>query len=214
MKTNLVKTTLRRNPKILALLLACGAVSAVPAARAQAISAVLPPGPRVELSGGYGYFRANMAGGGGQLNLNGATGSVAVYVNRWLGFAGDAGFYRLGGIAPLGYSLTVSSFQAGPRVRFRNGSDFTTFLQVLAGEGRAGGTLFTRPLGANPGPLGANNSFLLTAGGGVNWQRNPRIGLRVIQLEYVYSQFLNGANNRQAAFRLSTGVVFTFGNKY
>jgi hypothetical protein len=203
-----------RKLKLLTLLLACCAACAAPAARAQTVFAFLPPGPRVELSGGYAYFRSNVALGGGELNLNGGTGSVVVYVNRWLGLVGDAGYYRQGGIAPLGYSLAVSTFQAGPRVRFRNESDFTTFLQVLAGDGRAGGTLYTRPLGADLAPLGANNALLFTVGGGVDWQRNPRVGFRVIQMEYLHSQFLNGGNNRQATFRLSTGVVFTFGNPY
>jgi hypothetical protein len=209
----MAKRTARNHPKILAVVLACCAACAAPAARAQVISAIVPSGPRVEISGGYAYFRANTVVGRAQLNLNGETGSVAVYVNPWLGFVGDIGFYSKSNIEPTGYSLTVSSYQAGPRVRFRNESDFTTFLQALVGVGRAGGTLFTRPVGDNPSPLGANNSLLFTVGGGVDWQHNPRIGIRVIQVEYLHSQFRNGSDNQQGNFRLSTGVILAFGNK-
>jgi len=62
--------------------------------------------------------------------------------------------------------------------------------------------------------LGANNAFLFTAGGGADWRLTPRIGIRLVQAEYLHSQFLNGSgnSNRQDNLRLSTGVVFSFGN--
>jgi hypothetical protein len=60
-------------------------------------------------------------------------------------------------------------------------------------------------------PLGTNNAFLFTAGGGAGWKLSPRIEIRLIQAEYWHSQFLNGNGNRQDNLRLSSGVVFSFG---
>ena len=46
----------------------------------------------------------------------------------------------------------------------------------------------------------------------MDWKLSPRIGVRVFQAEYLYSQFLNGNGNRQDNLRLSAGIVINFGN--
>jgi hypothetical protein len=127
---------------------------------------------------------------------------------------GDLGLYYQGNISGSGFGLTVSSYQFGPRLRLRNQTRLTPFGQLLLGAGHAGGTLYTRSLGSGMPPLGANNSFVLTAGGGADWRLNPRIGIRLVQVEYLHSQFLNGSGsgNQQNNLRLSTGVVFNLGN--
>jgi len=194
-------------------LLALGA--AVDHARAQAIPAGGPPHiAQVEIFGGYSYMRANTVISGTPFNLNGANFSVAFYVNNWLGLVGDVSFHRQGKIAANGFSLTLQSYQFGPRLRLRNHTHLTPFGQFLFGAGHAGGTLYTRSLGSGMPPLGANNGFLLTAGGGADWRLSPRIGIRLVQAEYLQSHFLNGSGNgdRQHNLRLSTGVVFILGS--
>jgi hypothetical protein len=96
----------------------------------------------------------------------------------------------------------------------RNHTHLTPFGQFLLGAGHAGGTLYTRSLGPGLSPLGANNGLVLTAGGGADWKLSSRIGVRFLQVDYLHSQFLNGSGNgnRQDNLRLSTGVVFSFGN--
>jgi hypothetical protein len=37
--------------------------------------------------------------------------------------------------------------------------------------------------------------------------------VRLAQAEYLHTQFLNAHNNSESNFRLSTGVVFTFGKR-
>lgn len=92
----------------------------------------------------------------------------------------------------------------------RNRTDLTPFGYFLVGVGHAGGTLYTSSLGLSS--LGSNNGFLFTGGGGVDWKLSPRIGIRVVETDYLYSQFLNGNGNWQGNLRLRTGVVFTLGN--
>jgi len=186
-------------------------------ARAQAIAGVRPPQAQVEISAGYSYLRSNTVMNGASVNPNGASFSATYYVKNWLGLGGELGVYRQGDVAASGFSLTVSSYQAGPRVRLRGHSHLIPFGQVLLGAGHASGTLYTRPLGIGVPALGTNNGFLFTAGGGADWRLNPRIAIRLIQADYWHSQFLNGNGNgngngnRQDNLRLSTGIVFTFG---
>jgi hypothetical protein len=161
-------------------------------------------------------MRANTVISGTPFNLNGGNVSGAFYVNNWLGLVGDLGLYHQGNIAATGFSLTFSSYQFGPRLRLRNHTRLTPFGQFLLGAGHAGGTLYTRSLGSSMPPLGTNNGFVLTAGGGVDWRLSSRIGIRLVQAEYLHSQFRNGSGNgnRQNNLSLSTGVVFSFGNEW
>jgi hypothetical protein len=172
--------------------------------------------PRVEIFGGYSYMNANIVVSGTRFNLNGASGSLAYNVNNWLGVVGDFGVYGQGSVAANGRSLTVSSYQFGPRISWR-GHALVPFGQVLLGGGHATGTLYTTSLGNGAAPLGANNGFMLTAGGGVDWKLNHTIGIRIIQTEYLYSQFLNAAtgsnSNHQNNLRISAGILFSFGKR-
>jgi hypothetical protein len=170
--------------------------------------------PKVEVFGGYSYLRASTVSGGTQLNLKGASGSVAYNLKSWLGVVGDVGFYRQGRVAGNGFSLTLSSYQIGPRLSLRHHTRLVPFGQVLLGAGHAGGTRYTSSPGTGLAPLGTNYGFLLTAGGGVDLKLNYTVGIRVVQAEYLYSQFLNGSgNNRQSSLRLSAGLVFSFGER-
>jgi hypothetical protein len=204
----------RRNLWFVTFSLALLALGIADDARAQVIGVYQPAKSQIEVFGGYSYMRSTAVTSSTPINLNGASSSVVFYVRNWLGLVGDLGFYHQGNVAASGYSLTVSSYQFGPRLRLRNHTHLTPFGQFLLGAGHAGGTLYTRSLGPGLSPLGANNSFVLTGGGGVDWKLNPRIGVRVFQAEYLYSQFLNGSGNgnRQDNLRLSAGIVFSFGN--
>nr|HEV7955177.1 hypothetical protein [Candidatus Acidoferrales bacterium] len=58
-----------------------------------------------------------------------------------------------------------------------------------------------------------SNDFNFTAGGGVDWKINHGFSVRLAQAEYLHTQFANAVNNSQSNFRLSTGVVFSFGQR-
>ncbi|MFZ0821805.1 MAG: hypothetical protein WAM91_17210 [Candidatus Acidiferrales bacterium] len=173
----------------------------------QSASAQEPP--KVDVSAGYSYMYGNVVVSGQGINLNGASGSVAYNYNRWLGFVFDLGTYYNGNVASTGQTLNVTTYLFGPRFSWRKNEKLTPFGQVLLGGGYAGGTLYA---GGNS-PLGAQNSFAMTAGGGLDWKVQPVISIRVFQAEYLRTQFNNGVNFNQNNFRFSAGVVFHFGKR-
>jgi opacity protein-like surface antigen len=201
------QTSILRGRYLLMFSLALLALGLSDRARAQAIQ-----WPRVDIFAAYSYLRSTTAISGEPINLDGGSFSAAFYLNRWLGVAGDVGVYHAGNIANQ-FSLTLWSYQAGPRVRLHNDTRFTPYGQFLIGGGHAGGTLYTSSLGFGLAPIGANNSFLFTVGGGLDCRLNGRIGIRIVQAEYLRSEFLNGSSvgHQQNNFRLSTGIVFKFG---
>jgi hypothetical protein len=199
--------TMGRIQFLLGLILAMVLVlSAAPSMRAQDT-------PKVDLFGGYTYMRTNIVVSGQGFNLNGASGSVAYNFNNWLGLVGDFGVTHQGGVTGNPFSLTVITYQVGPRVSWRKNEHLIPFGQVLFGGGHAGGSLYTSSLGAGLAPLGTSNSFALTAGGGLDWKLNSTIGIRLFQAEYLYTQFQNEKNDTQNNFRFSAGIVFSFGKR-
>ena len=165
--------------------------------------------PKIDVSAGYSYMYGNVVTTGQGINLNGASGSVAYNFNRWVGVAFDLGTYYNGSVGGNGRSLGVTTYVFGPRFSWRKNKRVTPFAQVLLGGGHGGGTLYTS--GANP--LGAQNSFAMTAGGGMDWNVRPMIAVRVFQVEYLRTQFANGVNFNQNNFRFTAGVVFHFGKQ-
>jgi hypothetical protein len=174
------------------------------------------PAPKIDIFAGYSYMRSNIVVTGTRINLNGGSGSVAYNVTNWLGIVGDFGVYDTGNAGGEGRSLTISTYQFGPRISMR-GHSLGPFGQVLLGAGHATGTLYTTSLGNGSAPLGASNGFALTAGGGLDWKLNHTIGIRIIQTEYMYTTFLNAAaapdKNRQNNIRIGAGITFSFGQR-
>jgi opacity protein-like surface antigen len=170
--------------------------------------------PKVEIFGGYSYVRADLVISGTPISLHGASGSVAYNVNDWLGLVADVGYYRQGAVTADRLSLDIQSYQFGPRISMRRHEHFVPYVQGLAGGGHAGGTLYTTSLGDGVAPLGTSNALLLTAGIGMDWKISPRLGIRILQAEYLYSRFDNANHgNQQNNVRLSTGLVFSFGRR-
>jgi hypothetical protein len=100
--------------------------------------------------------------------------------------------------------LTLVSYVAGPRLSYRAHRQFTPFAHILLGGGHAGGTLYSK--------LGANSSFNMVSGGGVDINLGPHMAWR-LQADHYFTQFKNTVNDRQNNLRLSTGVVLHFGRK-
>src|SRR4051812_41463437 len=200
---------MRRSLQVLMFSLTFLTLGAYNHARAQVVT--VPQASRVDIFGGYGYMRGNAVFTGERINLHGANFSAAYYVNNWLGIVADAGVHHAGNIANQ-FSLNLWSYQFGPRVRLRNDTRFTPYGQFLLGGGHAGGTIYTTSLGFGLNPIGTNNSFLFTVGGGLDYRLSNRFGIRVVQAEYLHSEFSNGSvvGHRQNNLRLSTGIVFSF----
>lgn len=155
--------------------------------------------PSVEIFGGYSYVRVSVSGTNVTANLNGGGGSVSFNPNRWLGLVGDFGGYHGG---PSDLNGDVYTYLFGPKVAFRTGK-ITPFVHALVGGAHvmAGSKL-------NAG--GAENAFATALGGGLDWNATSYIGIRLVQAEYLLTEFTDHINGRQNNARVSAGVVFRF----
>ncbi|MGD0736896.1 MAG: hypothetical protein ABR976_17320 [Terracidiphilus sp.] len=180
--------------------------------------------PRVEWFMGYSYLRAipQLAAGNRMVWLNGGSTSIALNFNRYLGLVGDFGGFNETRLLVTGAGGnpstvdavddgTVFTYLFGPRLSFRSHERFTPFAQVLFGGIHAS----QETLCPSCAPLlPSENSFAMTAGGGLDVKVRHHIAIRIIQAEYMMTRFENlstGSTASQNDMRLSTGLVFRFG---
>jgi opacity protein-like surface antigen len=198
--------------------------------------------PKVEIFGGYSYLRLDNATGLSSQqsavgstqqgatagvttapldrDLNGFEVSVTNNLNSWLGI--EASFSSHFTDAQVnGQLLDRDAYlvTAGPRLSIRRFERFTPFLHIMAGMARqdvavqnASTTLSTI------GIINQQDSGLaFVVGGGVDLNLNARLGLRLIQTDYILTRFSNrnGASSElnQANFRTSTGLVLKLGEQ-
>jgi len=149
--------------------------------------------PTVDLFGGYSYVHTSTPVSG--LNANGASASLAINANHWLGFVADFGGYH-GSIEPIG--ITNFTYLFGPRFSYRSKSPVTPFAQVLLGGVHQTAGAF--------GASDSHNAFAMTAGGGFDLHADSHWSWRVVQAEYLFTNLQNQQNN----LRVSTGVVYSW----
>lgn len=182
--------------------------------------------PKVEWFLGYSFWRAVPTANSNRMGyLHGGSTSLAYNFNRYLGLVGDFGGYdntRLTLFGPTGNQTVDANGSAytylfGPRVSFRGHESFTPFIQALFGEAHASSVMISGCTGGvSCTPLGSENAFAMTAGGGIDITLHRHIALRLFQAEYLMTRFkdsssLTGNTTRQNNVRLSTGIVFRFG---
>ena len=148
--------------------------------------------PKVELYAGYDYVR--LTSGATSFNFNGGSGQFDYNVNHWLGAVGELGGYY----TSKDYRAGIISYQFGPRINLRGHGRVTPFAQVLFG-------------GARSIDISPENTFAMTAGGGVEFKISEHFAIRPVQAEYFLTKFTDGASNRQNNFRYGAGIAFRFG---
>lgn len=180
--------------------------------------------PRIELFLGYSYLRAvpSISADNRLAWLNGGSASIALNLNRHLGIVGDFGGFndteiKLFGTNPSSVpdsSGTVYTYLFGPRLSFRNDGRITPFAQVLFGGIHASEVTLSDCTGAACILLPSEDTFAMTAGGGLDVKVHRHFAIRVIQAEYLMTRFetrTTGDTARQNDIRLSSGIVFRFG---
>jgi opacity protein-like surface antigen len=164
--------------------------------------------PKFEAFGGYSYLHVSENGVGD--NFNGGSGSVAYNFTPMLGVVADFGGYHWSqGFDGGNQTINVVSYLFGPKVALRHGK-FTPFAQALFGGAHGSFTetggcdARVRGQGTTCNASTSDNSFSLAVGGGLDWNATTHIGIRLIQAEYLMTQFLGGTQNNA---RISTGVT-------
>jgi hypothetical protein len=155
--------------------------------------------------------------------LNGGSASIAYNINRYLGIVADVGDYTNSKIQFTGaYNATIDvneanggvlSYLFGPRLSFRQHERFTPFVQALFGGVHASEVDIANCT-IDCVLLPVQNSFAMTAGGGLDIKIHRHFAVRLIQAEYMMTRFQNydtGTTAMQNDMRLSSGIVFRFG---
>src|ERR1019366_7319972 len=100
---------------------------------------------------------------------------------------------------------------------YRGYARFTPFVQALFGGAYASSVTISGCSGSpSCTPLGAENAFAMTVGGGLDLKIHRHIAIRLFQAEYLMTRFADasttaGERITQNNVRLSTGIVFRFG---
>jgi len=156
-------------------------------------------GPKAEVFAGYSYVRMNASGSPG-FDMNGGSASFSFNPMSSFGLVGDFGGYDVGRIGGVSVDGVVYSYLFGPKLAHRSRSGrFTAFAQALFGGAYATEGAFGQSM--------SENAFAMTVGGGLDLNATSHIGVRVIQAEYLMTQFFSQTQNNA---RFSAGVVFRF----
>jgi len=142
---------------------------------------------KAEIFGGYSYQRIDNSP---SFNLNGWELSGQYKFARWLGGVVDLdGHYG----SPSGISTSTHHYLFGPQVSWP--ARVSPFAHVLIGAAHV-----------NVGGVG-DTSFSTAIGGGIDARLVHGVYWRVIQGDYIHTQFFGSGQNNA---RLSTGIVFRF----
>lgn len=169
--------------------------------------------PRSEAFAGYSYIHMSDLG---TASLNGGSASVAFNPANWLGLVGDLGGYRG---TETGLDGTMWTYLFGPRISLRRGR-ITPFAQALLGGAKTSADPPADPGAlalprnetgvAGGGVFASSNTFATALGGGVDVNATEHVSIRLIQAEYLLTEFKDGVHNRQNSARISAGVVLRF----
>jgi len=165
--------------------------------------------PKAEVFTGVSYLRVN------NTNLPGWDAAVNAVINKNLGVVVDAsGVYGSNSISSGGISTSVDhhvySFLVGPRVTDARGR-WIPFAQALLGYTRYDATTSASTAGGTfLSAATDNNAFGMSVGGGMDFELNHSIAIRLVDVDYMLIRNnglkLNGA-------RISAGVVIRLGQK-
>ena len=183
--------------------------------------------PKFEWFLGYSFWRAMPTSQNNRMGyLHGGSTSIAYNFNRYFGLVADfAGFdnSKVTLFSPIASRTfdsdgTAYTYLFGPRVSFRKHERVTPFLQALVG-GTHASSVSISGCGANLNctPLPAENVLAFALGVGFDVKLTRHIAWRLIQGDYLVTNFRNPFSTSQddqswqKNVRLSSGLVFRFG---
>jgi opacity protein-like surface antigen len=127
---------------------------------------------------------------------------------RGVAVLGDITAGHAGGISSNRYELTLSTYTVGLRYSLPiHKTSLRPFADTLTGISHTTGSLVQ---GASAAVSNSGASFALNVGGGLDLNFSPRLSLRLAEIDYLLTNFDNGARNRQNILRMSAGAVFHF----
>lgn len=162
------------------------------------VVAPLVQAQHLQVFGGYSYVRFRPMDASG--NFNGWNISATAKMFKMLGATADFG--QTNGTYAFGIDNTLTTFLFGPEVRLR--TRVSPFAHALFGEAHV-------PNGGVP-----HTDFSWAIGGGIDIYAKKLIGFRLIQAEYLHTNFDLGQSSfiflgtHQENLRISTGLTLRF----
>jgi hypothetical protein len=161
------------------------------------ISGLAQETPKVQIFTGYSNMWASF--NANDFDLNGFNISAQENLNSW--FGGVLDFSTHFG-SENGFKTNVESLSYGPVFTYRKNKTVIPFAHAMVGVER-GGTNYLNI--SQP-----EERLALLGGGGIDFRLRHNVYLRLVQVDYVESQF---SNTRQNNLRISGGLIFNLGWK-
>jgi hypothetical protein len=149
--------------------------------------------------------------------LEGAGAEVAVNWRKGFGLAASVSGGHASQVAP-GVDVNKIMFLGGERYTHKlrswhTGTPQERNLQIF-GEWLFGDVhAFNGVFPASGGAKSSADAFAMQAGGGVNMSLYKRIGLRLLQIDYVKTALPNNVSDAQDDLRLAAGLTYRFGKR-
>ena len=158
----------------------------------------------------YSADRTNVVNGG-SFWMQGGSGDLAVRCAHGVSVVGSVTGLHSGSISSSQVPLSLMVYVFGPRFRYvvrRNaeGHALSVFGQALGGAAHGFDSVFPASMGANPGASG----FAFEAGGGVDMELSRRLGVRLVQAEWLRTGLPSSENDAQNHLQLNAGLVLHF----
>ncbi|MBB5344352.1 OmpA family protein [Tunturibacter empetritectus] len=165
--------------------------------------------PRYSVSLGFNHMNANAPPGQSDyFGLNGGYVSGDFYFSHWLSVEGEFTGGHANDISLLGQDLTLTTFQAGPKVSL-TGHRFVPYGQILFGGAHGSGSYFPTSTSFTT----SATSFAFSPGGGVDINLTHRIAIRAVDANYLRTSLPNGSTNTQNHLMIGAGIVIKFGEQ-
>jgi hypothetical protein len=166
------------------------------------LPALAQDGTKGTLFGGYSYNRADVVNTDFDPNLNGWHVSVSRRLPFWIELEGDfSGHYG----SSSGKGMRTHTVMFGPRFA-AYGKKFSFYSHLLFGLSRihADAAIPDTTTTAK-----SETSYAFAPGFGFDLRPHKKVGIRVIQLNYISTEF---GSSSLAFARFSSGIVFYFGH--
>jgi outer membrane immunogenic protein len=158
---------------------------------------------KFELGLNYNYFHANAPPGQcGCFGLNGGSATFLYNLTPAWGAVADIALAHANNVDNTSQNITIFNYLFGPRYSVRTSSRFVPYGEVLFGGAKEDVNI---QFAIN------RNAFGIAAGGGVTTRLKPRLGITIVQADWIYTRIPNAVNNRQNDVRISTGFTYSFG---
>jgi outer membrane immunogenic protein len=159
--------------------------------------------PRLETGLNYNYFHANAPPGAcGCFSMNGASAMVVFNLKPSWSAVADLMLAHASQVNGTSQNITIFNYLFGPRYSRRNHTRYVPYGQALLG-GAKEDVNFQFDIN--------RNAFGFLVGGGVTTRLKPKIGITIVEADWIYTRIPNAQNNRQNDTRIVTGVTYNFG---